>query len=50
MLLVCFKQYVYLPKITVKNYLKFKGIMQSASGLQKKGEPVFRVLKAAQIK
>jgi len=37
MLLVCFKQYVYLSKITVKNYLKFKGIMQSASGLQKKG-------------
>lgn len=51
MLLVCFKQYIYLSKITLKNYLKFKGIMQSASGLQKKKrEPEFRVLKTAQIK
>lgn len=36
MLLVCFKQYIYSSKITLKNYLKCKGIMQSASGLQKK--------------
>lgn len=51
MLLVCFKQYIYSSKITLKNYLKFKGIMQSASGLQKKKrEPEFRVLKTAQIK